>query len=350
MSFWVLTQVFINIVLLAGVGIMWLRSQRTPKDDPRLSRGLQILQSKISVLEDLSDRTETQVNQAVALIDRKIKDLQVKIHDSNDQISKIEESRQRSMEVAQIFQDRIPHQEIVERQNTIKYVKAARMAHQGVSAEEIARHVDLSIGEIEFIAKVNKHQLQFSESDLPDWVPTEENYSGSASAGFSSASAAGFSSAAAGSGGFSGASTVDQEFSAQPLAKAAPKQDQITLSSLGEKFRQTMAPVDASAISAAVAFAPAASVAAPVVAVPMAAPIAAAPAFANVAPIAPASAVSSRAATPGGIANASAAANSQMVSANARIAPRPSEEITYANNARGEQVPVRKMIFPRVST
>ena len=52
-------------------------------------------------------------------------------------------------------------------------MKAARLAHQGVSVEEIARQVDLSIGEIEFIAKVNRDQLMFCEESLPEWVQEE---------------------------------------------------------------------------------------------------------------------------------------------------------------------------------
>ncbi|WP_413577026.1 DUF2802 domain-containing protein [Bdellovibrio sp. HCB290] len=170
MSFWFLTQLLVNVILLAGVIGVWVRMNRPAKDDPRLSKGLQLLQSKIAVLEDLSDRTETQVNQLTALLEQKVKDIQSKIQASEKQIAKIDQSMQKSMEVAKIFQDRIPHTEIVERQNTIKYVKAARLAHQGLSADEIAAQVDLSMGEIEFIAKVNKDQLMFCEDSLPEWA------------------------------------------------------------------------------------------------------------------------------------------------------------------------------------
>ncbi|WP_413944006.1 DUF2802 domain-containing protein [Bdellovibrio sp. HCB-162] len=173
MSFWFLLQVLVNLILLAGVVGMWVRLNRPPKDDPRLSKGLQLLQSKIAVLEDLSDRTETQVNQLTALLESKVKDIQTKIQASDKQLAKIEQSMQKSLEVAKIFQDRIPHTEILERQNTIKYVKAARLAHQGLSAEEIAQQVDLSMGEIEFIAKVNRDQLMFCEESLPEWVQEE---------------------------------------------------------------------------------------------------------------------------------------------------------------------------------
>lgn len=170
MSFWILIQVLINLLLLASTIFLWMKLNRPAKDDPRLSKGLQLLQSKISVLEDLSDRTDTQVNQLIALIEQKTKELQNHIFNSDKQIQKIDNSMGRSLEVAKIFQDKIPHQEIIERQNTIKYVKAATMAHQGATVEEIAKHVDLSMGEIEFIAKVNREELQFSYSDLPDWA------------------------------------------------------------------------------------------------------------------------------------------------------------------------------------
>lgn len=176
MNFWMLVQIFVNLVLLAGFGFVWFRLQRPAKDDPRLSRGLQLLQSKIAVLEDLSDRTETQFNQITNLMEQKIRDVQGYIVQAEKQVQKIESSMGKSLEVAKIFQDKIPHQEIIERQNTIKYVKAARLAHQGLSVAEIASQVDLSQGEIEFIAKVNREQLQFSEADLPAWAQegTEE--------------------------------------------------------------------------------------------------------------------------------------------------------------------------------
>ena len=173
MSFWVLLQILVNLILLAGVVGLWVRLNRPPKDDPRLSKGLQLLQSKIAVLEDLSDRTETQVNQLTALLEQKVKDIQAKIQAADKQIGKIEQNMQKSLEVAKIFQDRIPHTEIIERQNTVKYVKAARMSHQGMSVDEIAKEVDLSRGEIEFIAKVNRDQLMFCEDSLPEWANEE---------------------------------------------------------------------------------------------------------------------------------------------------------------------------------
>lgn len=170
MSFTLFLQIFANVVFAVCIFVIFARLRRPAKDDPRLSRGLQLLSSKIAVLEDLSDRTETQVQQMLLLLDQKSKELQSKIALAEQQVLAVRQSMDQSLEVAQIFQDKIPHSEIIERQNSVKYIKAARMAHAGVSAEEIAREVDLPMGEIEFIAKVNQDSLSFREEDLPAWA------------------------------------------------------------------------------------------------------------------------------------------------------------------------------------
>lgn len=221
MSFGLLTQILIDLVLFAGVAFLWVKLMRPQKDDPRLSRGLQLLQSKIAVLEDLSDQIETQVQQLTSLIEIKAKDVQAQIVAADKQIQKIEASMAKSLEVAQIFQDRIPHQEIIERQNTVKYVKAARLAHQGRSLEEIAEEVDLSRGEIEMIAKVNRDQLQFSEEELPEWAKNGESGAGHAI------------------GTEANAGLQRPEIELKPLARVQDRPD-LSLSSLGEKFRQNV--------------------------------------------------------------------------------------------------------------
>jgi hypothetical protein len=169
-----LLQIGLNLIFGLALFVVIKRLNKPAKDDPRLSRGLQLLQSKIAILEDLSDRTEVQVSQLVALMEHKSKDVQGKIQQAERQIHLINTSMEKSLEVAKIFQDKIPHQEIIERQNTIKYIQAARLANQGKSIEEIREQVDLPIGELEFIAKVNRSQLMFSEKDLPEWALSSE--------------------------------------------------------------------------------------------------------------------------------------------------------------------------------
>lgn len=170
MSIWTLLQIIFNLAVFANVAALWMRMRRPPQDDPRLSRGLQLLQTKITVLEDLSDRTDAQVKQLTALLDQKNRMLQNKILEAEQQVLKIDHSMHKSMEVAEIFQDKIPHQEILERQRTVEYVKAARMANSGLSVDEISAAVALPREQVELIAKFNREQLMFDETALPEWA------------------------------------------------------------------------------------------------------------------------------------------------------------------------------------
>jgi hypothetical protein len=169
-SAWTVIQVLVDVGFALGLFVVIMRINRAPKDDPRLSRGLQLLQSKISVLEDLSDRTETQVAQLTSILEQKAREVQAKVQLAEKSVHEIRLSMERSLDVAKIFQDKIPHKEIIERQKTIKYVQAARYAHQGMSPDEISEKIDLPKGEIEFIASVNREQLVFSEDQLPAWA------------------------------------------------------------------------------------------------------------------------------------------------------------------------------------
>jgi hypothetical protein len=173
LSFWIIVQTALNIIFFSAFVITWIRLSRPAKDDPRLSKGLQLLQSKIAVLEDLSDRTETQSSQLTALMENKIRDIALKLEQADQMVHNIELSMNKSLEVAKIFQDKIPHEEIIERQNTVKFVRAALMAYEGRSIEEISKEIDLARGEIEFIIKVNRENLSFDMAQLPDWIRAE---------------------------------------------------------------------------------------------------------------------------------------------------------------------------------
>lgn len=163
-------QILFNIAVLIALYVAFVRLNRPAKDDPRLSKGLQLLTSKIAILEDVNDRTELQIQQMMTLVDAKAKELQQKIHDADQKMQSIGVAMNRSLEVAEIFQDKIPHHEIIERENSRKYIHAARLAHRGAAAEEIHRETQLPLNEIEFIMKVNRDQLSFREEDLPEWA------------------------------------------------------------------------------------------------------------------------------------------------------------------------------------
>ncbi|MBX9767113.1 MAG: DUF2802 domain-containing protein [Bdellovibrionales bacterium] len=184
MSTLALIQILFNVVFILAVLVVWRKASRnSTQDDPRLSRGLQLLQSKIAILEDLSDRTDQQVKTLTALLERRSQSLQEQMSEAERHVSTIRKSMDQSLEVAKIFQDKIPHEEIIERKNTIKYVQAARLAHQGASLEAIRNQVDLPDAELDFLVKMNREGLMFSEEQLPSWAQTgapqaEENTQG----------------------------------------------------------------------------------------------------------------------------------------------------------------------------
>lgn len=169
-SIWIILLVAVNILMMAGLAICFVRLREKRADDPRLSYGLKLLQSKISVLEDLSDKTDIQVKQLLLLLENKIGELKTRSDDANKKIEVINQSMKKTLEVAEIFQTQVPHEEIVDRKVTNKYIQAARLAHRGESLQSIQTQVDLPAGELELIHKVNKEQLTFSEEQLPAWA------------------------------------------------------------------------------------------------------------------------------------------------------------------------------------
>jgi hypothetical protein len=175
MTYAIIAFAFINIVLGLLVAILWVRVNRPAKEDPRLSRGLQLLQSKISILEDLSDRTDRQVKQLIHILEERARGLSQKILKAEEMMASIDHSAAKSKQLADIFQDKIPHAEIIERQNTAKYVQAAQLAHEGKTASEISQVLDIPVSEAEFIVKVNKDELSFDSESLPDWAKAEND-------------------------------------------------------------------------------------------------------------------------------------------------------------------------------
>ncbi|MFN8945333.1 MAG: hypothetical protein ACK5WZ_12020 [Pseudobdellovibrionaceae bacterium] len=176
MGFWVLVLVIFDILLLFGFILIWGKIIRSKEDDPRLSRGLQMLSSKLAILEDLSQRTDTQVEQVTTLIDRKIQQVSEAIELCEKQMVHIQKAQQKSSDIAQIFQDKIPHQEIIERQTTLKYVQAAKMIQEGKTIDEVQMSIGLSFGEIELIANMDVDYLKNIENQVSQWKRTHVDF------------------------------------------------------------------------------------------------------------------------------------------------------------------------------
>lgn len=170
MNYWLLALCLMNVLLLAHIGFSYLTRTKINGEDQRLTKGLQLLQNKISILQDLSDKTDEQVRKWVHLIENKASDVQTQLIQSDEKIAQIESALSKALDVSKIFYEQVPHAEMAERQKTSKYVQAAKMAHQGFTADQISQKFDLSMAEIEMIIKLNREELQFAENDLPAWV------------------------------------------------------------------------------------------------------------------------------------------------------------------------------------
>jgi hypothetical protein len=171
-NYWLLTLSLINVLLIAFIAFTHLTRNKSKAEDQRLTKGLQLLQNKISILQDLSDKTDEQVRKWIHLIENKSGEVQRQLNVADEKVTQIEEALSKALDVSKIFYEQVPHAEMAERQKTSKYVQAAKLANQGFSADQISQKIDLSLAEIEMIIKMNREELQFAEDKLPAWVQT----------------------------------------------------------------------------------------------------------------------------------------------------------------------------------
>lgn len=178
MNYWLLSLSLLNVLLIAYIGFSELTKNKSKAEDNRLTRGLQLLQNKISILQDLSDKTDEQVRKWVHVIDQKAGEVQGQLLQSDEKILQIENALNKALDVSKIFYEQVPHAEMTDRQKTSKYVQAAKLANQGFTVDQICQKIDLSAAEIEMITKMNREELQFSEESLPAWVESASNETG----------------------------------------------------------------------------------------------------------------------------------------------------------------------------
>ncbi|MFN3697212.1 MAG: DUF2802 domain-containing protein [Pseudobdellovibrio sp.] len=164
-----------NIILLAGLSFSLYLKVKEKKEDLRLTKGLQLLQSKISILEDLSDKTDVQVRKLIQTLDQKAIEVRQTLMNTEEQVQRIDDMIQKGLQYSQELKENHSSEEMQSRQKTTLYVRAAKLAHQGLTLEEILNQVDLTPAEIQMIIKVNKENLQFSENHLPNWINQQQS-------------------------------------------------------------------------------------------------------------------------------------------------------------------------------
>ena len=165
-------SLLIDFFLILFVFRFWLRS-RSSSSYFKLNRGLQILDGKMGILEDLSERMEKEYEQLTELLDKKSIQISKKIQESKLCVQKIEEAITKIKKVTKIFQEKLPHKELAEREQALNYIKAAHKAHKGEEAKQISEELKLPLAEVELIRKFNERSLAFKEEDLSSWVRQE---------------------------------------------------------------------------------------------------------------------------------------------------------------------------------
>lgn len=175
LNIWLLLLTTFNLMLLAILSINLFLKVKEKKEDQRLTKGLQLLQNKISILEDLSDKTDEQVRKLVHVLDQKTNELRVCTAEADAQLAEVNEAFTKNSELYQMnLQLQQQTMKDPHKTKTQLYVNAAKLAYQGYTVEQIAQHIDLSPAEIQMIVKVNKDQLQFAEDQLPQWAQSQQ--------------------------------------------------------------------------------------------------------------------------------------------------------------------------------
>ncbi len=160
MTIWGLIQVVIDIFLFVGLFVCIVRSPRTSKDDPRLSRGLQLLQSKISVLEDLSDKTDVQFQKIMSVLEQKVLEVKQAVATAERQLFHLQDATAKGIETTRLVQTGLGAEQVIERHTNEVYARAAQLAFEGQSIDEICEKLELSRGEVELIVKFNRDSLR----------------------------------------------------------------------------------------------------------------------------------------------------------------------------------------------
>jgi hypothetical protein len=148
-------------LFIAFIGLLWSRLKHLIGDEGRLKHGLQILQTKISILEDLGRRVDEQGQQMIQILDYKRNAIESLLAKADSTIQNMENQTILATTDSEV---------LLERENAIKFTKAALLANKGVPPREIAQKLGLGLQECELIYSLNSHTLQFNLDELPGWM------------------------------------------------------------------------------------------------------------------------------------------------------------------------------------
>ena len=90
MNIFLMVLTCLNIILVLGLSFTVFLRVKEKKEDQRITKGLQLLQHKIAILQDLSDKADEQVQRLVHMLDTKSNDLRRATNDATVAMNSIQ--------------------------------------------------------------------------------------------------------------------------------------------------------------------------------------------------------------------------------------------------------------------
>ena len=163
MSVWLIIQILLNVTFFVGLLFCLVKIQKDREEDIRMAQGLRLLQSKISVLEDLSDHAEVQSKKIMSLLDSKMNEARGVLEPLDAGLGEIHQALAKGETIKKHLSEELPHDRLFDQQQKGKYLQAAQLSHQGWSPEDIARQLELPLAEVLLVQKVNKKKIIYSQ-------------------------------------------------------------------------------------------------------------------------------------------------------------------------------------------
>lgn len=163
MSIWLFLQIFFNLTFFFGLLFCLVKIQKDREEDIRMAQGLRLLQSKIAVLEDLSDHADHQSKQIMSLLDRKMNEVKGVLKPLDDGLGEIHQALAKGESIKKHMHENLEHGRLFEQQQKVKYRQAASLVHQGWEAADIARHLELPLAEVRLVQKVNQKKIIYNK-------------------------------------------------------------------------------------------------------------------------------------------------------------------------------------------
>ncbi len=170
---WFLTQLFFDLVLLFAIGLLFGKLKQTVGDDGRIRQGLQILQNKIAILEDLQQKIDEQFKALSQILDIKNKKMDESVLMASSLIKTLEIKIQEGNKILLDLPDNLKININHEDEQTLIYARAAIISSRGgedVSPLQLSTHLGISYEEAELIYKLNHKGLQFDITSLPEEI------------------------------------------------------------------------------------------------------------------------------------------------------------------------------------